>query len=98
MNKFTEQQKKTIAQNIKDGGYEKIEHVVWALEEYAQFRIGKGGFLTAVLENDLFKAFNRADLENGRNLSLICKYIWNYLPGSSWGSPAKVDQWLKGGR
>jgi hypothetical protein len=72
------------------------EHTVHALQLYAQERLQPGGFLTAVLSNDLFLAVDRADYENFQALSAIVVYIYNRLPRAAWGSPERVSTWLEG--
>lgn len=66
-----------------------------ALDRYAQDGIETGGFLRAVLENNLYKAFSRADYQNRTDLFNIVCYVYNELPMNCWGSPEKVDKWLK---
>jgi hypothetical protein len=51
-----------------------------------------GGFLTAVLENNLSEAFGRADMHNSRILKEIVGYVYNRLPSKSWGSREKVRE------
>ena len=71
------------------------EDVIASLKRYVEQGIPTGGFLQAVLENNLSEAFGRADENNVRVLFHICAYVYNYLPASSWGSPEKVKRWLK---
>jgi hypothetical protein len=52
-----------------------------------------GSFLAAVLRNDLVNAVCLADDENAAALKDIVLYVYNVLPGSCWGTPAKVDAW-----
>lgn len=79
--------------------YELIrEDILDALKRYVEARIPTGGFLRAVLENNLSEAFGRADEYNLTTLFHICAYIYNELPASCWGSPEKVETWLIGGR
>lgn len=66
-----------------------------SLQRYAEHRVPVGGFLTAVLANDLFEACGRADEYNAPCLPAICVYIYNTLPAISWGSPEKVRAWLE---
>lgn len=66
-----------------------------ALERYIEHHIPTGGFLEAVLSNDLCQAFARADEHNCVNLFHIAAYCYNELPRNSWGSPEKVAEWLK---
>jgi len=52
-----------------------------------------GGFLTAVLCNDLTKAVDKAD---DRNVELIPNYVkllYNHAPADCWGSEDKVGNW-----
>lgn len=68
--------------------------VIDSLNLYVNNRCCPGGFLTAVLENDLAGAIVRADSHNKMTLNQIVGYICNYLPSSCWGSPEKVHAWL----
>lgn len=71
------------------------EDVVAALERYVKRAISPGQFLRAVLENDLFEAIGRADSYNRASLFHIVRYIYNNLPGHSFGSPGHVERFLK---
>ena len=64
------------------------------LDDYIKIGLPPGGFLNAVLENDLIGAFGKADSNNMRNLLHICSYVYNRLPSNSWGSRDKVTNWL----
>jgi hypothetical protein len=66
-----------------------------SLDNYATHRYQPGGFLMAVLANDLTDACGRADSDNAANLHEIVKYIYNELPGICWGSRERVTEWLK---
>ncbi len=70
------------------------ENIKGALDRYVNDGIRTGGFLYAVLTNDLFGALGRADIGNRINLFEICSYIHNELPMMSWGSKEKVKEWL----
>ena len=65
-----------------------------ALDRYAEHHIETGGFLLAVLRNDLSDAVGRADDGNIKNLAEIVRYVYNDLPDECWGSRVKVDAWL----
>jgi len=56
-----------------------------------------GGFVTAVLKNDLMEAVTRADAENIHKLRDIIGYLYNYCPGPCWGSPEKLKAWKEKG-
>jgi hypothetical protein len=61
---------------------------------YVEHRIQPGGFLTAVLENDLREACGRADDECRECLFDIVCYIYNELPAACWGDRGAVHRWL----
>ncbi len=72
------------------------EHIRGAMQRYIENRIEPGGFLTAVLSNDLMGAMARADNINRIELYSICNFIYNEAPSTCHGSPEKVRAWLKG--
>ena len=55
--------------------------------------IPTGSFLAAVLRNDLRDACARIDTENRPFLPDVVKWLYNYAPAYTWGSPANVDAW-----
>ncbi len=63
----------------------------------AYWRTGRrtGDFMRAVLANDLFGAFGRADRENRATLGDIVAWIWERLPAKSYGSYEAVDMWIE---
>jgi hypothetical protein len=67
-----------------------------AIDGYAKNRDTLGGFLTAVMENDLLGAFERADNGNQRDMLEIVTYVYMHVPRSAWGSPERVTAWLAG--
>ena len=76
-------------------GYEKrIPLIVDSLERYMRHGILPGGFLTAVLQNDLREAVGRADMQNIYLLQEIVGYLYNECPSVCWGSPKKVSDWV----
>lgn len=66
-----------------------------SLDRYANDRVETGGFLRAILENDLCEAVCRADEINFQFLPVIVRYVYNELPAPCWGSKEKVAAWLK---
>lgn len=78
-----------------DEYYPMREDMYGSLERYLNHGIKPGSFLMAVLQNDLAGACGRADNCNIRNIPNIVGYIYNHLPGSSWGSAEKVQDYLK---
>ena len=69
-------------------------HTLESLKLYISDGIPPGGFLTAVLENDLMGAFGRADSQNAAALFDICAYIHNCVPYRAHGSPERVRAWI----
>lgn len=64
------------------------------IDRYVDQRVPPGGFLMAVLSNDLTDALGRADEENRANLFAIVNYCYNEIPFTCWGSPEKICAWL----
>jgi len=71
------------------------QHMVDALNRYIEHGIEPGSFLYAVLSNDLKGAVGRADHNNQRLIFEYVAYLYNYCPADCWGSPEKVENWLK---
>ena len=65
-----------------------------SIDRYVNDRIPTGGFLRAVLENNLKEAFGRADEEAVVQMKEIVAYCYNQIPCNCWGSPEKVSAWL----
>lgn len=70
------------------------KEIIDSLRRYVEKGIPTGGFLQAVLENDLMGSFGRADKENRGAMWEICNYVYNDIPSSCHGSPEKVKAWL----
>ena len=68
-------------------------NIVAGLDRYVHHGLDTGGFLHAVLCNDLFGAVARADSESLLALPEIVRYIFNDLPNGCWGSEEKVAAW-----
>ena len=71
------------------------EGIKESLYNYAYHGYELGGFLTAVVENDLFKALGNADSYNRATIYQITSYIYNELPSTCWGSPEVVSAHYK---
>ena len=52
-----------------------------------------GGFIDAVLKNDLKEAIGRGDSEAIDNLPHIVAYLYNKAPNICWGNKELVDEW-----
>lgn len=70
------------------------EHMLESLNNYVLHGVPTGDFLYAVLSNDLFEAFGRADSGNQAAMKDYVMYIYNFLPTACWGSSEAVDGWL----
>lgn len=68
------------------------------LDQYVTKCQPVGGFLTAVLSNDLTASVMRADSDALLALPNIVAYCYNYLPCNCWGSRKEVDAWLLAGK
>jgi hypothetical protein len=64
-----------------------------SLTAYVLFARPVGGFLYAVLTNNLRESVNNGDLENLRGLPALVAYLFNMVPMSCWGSNEKVSAW-----
>ena len=69
---------------------------IQGIVEYIENRITPGGFLEAVLSNDLKETYARADNNNLFAIPAIVHYLYNRAPLACWGSPEKVEKWLIG--
>jgi hypothetical protein len=74
------------------------KYTIEALDRYVKQKIRTGDFLYAVLTNDLFGAVGKSDMNNRKAIQDICKYVYNHIPGSCWGSEEIVENWLRGGK
>lgn len=83
-----------IAEILLKGDSTMNSDVKASLDRYANEHCPTGGFLQAVLENNLMEAMGRADDFNRVALFDICSYIYNHLPVACHGSPEKVKRWL----
>jgi hypothetical protein len=68
--------------------------IVWAFVNYRDCRVPPGGFVRAVLENDLLEAFKRADFENIEAMPHIVAWLYEKMPGSVYGDKATVAKHL----
>lgn len=88
----------TAASTFNFAGLAMPESLIASLSRYSTEHVATGGFLKAVLENDLCEAVCRADQSNFQLLPVIVRYVYNELPSPCWGSKEKVAAWLAAGR
>ena len=65
------------------------------LLDYLFLHIPTGGFLRAVLSNDLKEACLHADDENRYALWNIVAFLCNHAPSDAWGSAEKYTAWME---
>ena len=64
-----------------------------AIENYIDHHKPTGGFLEAIISNQLREALGRADPENLKNIqAFIAFFIWE-APSTCWGSPTEYKDW-----
>jgi hypothetical protein len=73
------------------------EHMREGAKMYVEHGRLSGGFLTAVLENNLVEAFGKADGINSISMENWVRWLYNDAPMNSWGSPEAVSEWCKAG-
>ncbi len=78
--------------------YDRIpEHMRSGAQLYIERGIEPGGFLMAVLSNDLKQAVARGDVVNQQSLIAWAMWLVNDCPGGAQGSPELVREWIKSG-
>jgi len=71
------------------------EYMAEGVDLYVADHIPPGGFLTAVICNDLSKAVGAADGENIHIIPAYIAYFYNEAPSDCWGSVEKYTKWVK---
>ena len=69
------------------------EHMREAVSRYLNDGTMPGGFLAAVLRNDLVRAVTLADDKNTAALFAWAMWLYNECPDDAWGSREKVREW-----
>jgi hypothetical protein len=68
------------------------------IEMYIRDGVVPGGFLTAIITNNLKDAVQYADDENVGNIPAYVDYFYNVAPARCWGSEANMQRWcIEGG-
>lgn len=65
------------------------------LSHYILYGGRTGSFLEAVISNDLKEAVSRADSPNQQALVKYVRFLYNYAPIGSWGSPEAFERWRR---
>lgn len=69
-------------------------HMQECMKLYLEEGIEPGGFLYAVLCNDLMGACGNADMINLHLLPIYARFLYNEAPIGSFGSPEKVANYI----
>lgn len=72
-------------------------HCRAGLLEYIEHGTPVGGFLTALLSNDLKETYARADDENRGAVLSYVQFLYSHAPSTCWGSPKRVEDWIEQG-
>ena len=64
-----------------------------AMKRWVEEACPTGGFLKAVLSNDLIGAVGSADSENVEAIVQIVTFLYNRCPSACWGSREHVANW-----
>lgn len=90
---MTMTQSEQIAEMIEGGKSLVPSHMWHGVEGYFLHGCQPGGFLTALLSNDLMGAVGKADDTNADAIREWCQFLYNYAPSGSYGSPEAVESW-----
>lgn len=81
-------------EDIRKAAHERLPgYMVPGLLGYIERGEPVGGFLSAVLSNDLRGAFERADSTNERMIGEYLRFLYNFAPAGSWGSKERFENW-----
>ena len=86
-----------VAEQIERGAHLIPDHMLGAIKRYLLNGIPPGGFLSALLSNDFMGAVGKADGENSAALIGWARFLYNYAPAGSFGSPEAFAKWLDRG-
>ena len=75
--------------------FEIPDYMMSGLERYVESGIAPGGFLSAVIENNLERAVSNADNVNRANIPAYVGYLYNEAPAGCWGYAGAVDEWCE---
>jgi len=86
---------KTLIESINE--YQIPENLKESLIEYIMNGRPTGGFLQAVLRNDLMDSYARADRFSREAIGEVVKWIYNKAPRGCWGSEERYTEWIEAG-
>jgi hypothetical protein len=89
-------EKMNMIVNGKQIDYSRLpEHMRDGFMRWIEYGIEPGDFGMAVICNNLFEAFGRADATNIARMKDIIMFFYNDAPSQCYGSRAKADAWIK---
>ena len=65
-----------------------------SIDRYVTLGVPTGGFLEAVISNDLREAYGRADDTSLLILFELVSYLYRACPAGCWGSPENYRSWI----
>lgn len=71
------------------------DRILDSIINYIESGVPTGGFLEAVINNDLSEACGRADPENLTILPAIVAFLYNHAPTECWGFATAHNRWVK---
>ena len=84
-----------MEETFKKVNYNEIpEYMRRGMKLYLEYGEQPGGFLTAVLANDLHFAVKKADVNNRFHLLQYIDFFLGELPDRAWGSYENVYYWM----
>lgn len=87
-----------LAPDWEDGARRLLPpHMIDSWLRYWNHRVPPGGFLRAILENNLVEAWQKADSINQGYFAEYVECLLMYVPGrpNGWGSAEAVEAWLR---
>ena len=82
----------TLSDDVYQKAPEKFRH---AFARYIEHGMPPGGFLIAVISNDLEGACGRGDDESRTMLFDLVSWLYNWAPSTCWGSEEKFQDWIE---
>lgn len=71
-----------------------VSHIIDSINRYVSHGTPTGSCTEAILSNDLFDAFGRADEHTREGMFEIVQYIYSLTPAGCWGSREKYQAWI----
>ena len=87
----------TKIEHFQFDGYAIPGHMHGALAHYVVNHCPTGGFLRAVLSNNLTQAVIRADNRNREAITAYVGFLYDHVPSNCWGSLETYNAWIETG-